>query len=326
MSVTSPAESSHSSSRPQATVSPAYRSLPAIPFLQPSCQGGAKYKFLVTASHATLGVTQAGVVVETLAPPTMGKVNISPASGEAMRTLFTINANGFHDEDIPLVYTFSYRHAGSSKLSMLRRITSSLPVLETRLPATTAGIQVVVDVCDALQACTQAESSIIDVSLVKLEVEDIRSLGLEVGALATNQECVASLSLLGRTLETVKADADTGAKFSRPLCSLHSEILAQCATSTLARMDCTELGAASRLVDFMVNSECRLASKALEEGMRLSQELASTTTRLSCTVSVLHVSLVARCSLGETVEAAALSAQRLGYSFARVEEVSVTYT
>ena len=237
------------------------------------------YKFLVTASHATLGVTQAAVVLETLSPPSQGSVTVSPMSGEAMRDLFTLSAAGFHDSDVPLVYTFSFRHLGRSEVVLLQRLTSSLPEVEVRLPYSSSGIEILVEVCDALDACTEAVSEVVDVSVMLLDLEDIKILGQEVAALATNQECVEALSLLRRTLDSVKAEANTAARFQGPLCTLHSSILAQCSAATIERMDCTELGTAGRVVDFMVKTECRLTPVALEEGQRLSRQLQNTTTR-----------------------------------------------
>ena len=184
----------------------------------PGLQGGATYKFLVTASHATLGVTEAAVVVETFAPPSLGSILVSPTSGEAMRTVFTVTATDFHDEDTPLVYSFSYRHLGSPNLHPLKRVTSSLPVIRVRLPGSPEGlaagpVQVVVRVCDALEACTEAVSETLEVAMVKLEVGDIRTLGQEVAMMATNKECVEALSLVSRTLQTARGDRDTAARY-----------------------------------------------------------------------------------------------------------------
>ena len=257
-------------------------------------EGGAQYKFLVTASHSTLGVTEAEVVVETLAPPSAGTLTVSPTKGEAMRTNFKVAAAGFHDEDTPLVYTFSYRHMGSPDVHPLRRIISSVPELEVKLPGSPDGlqagpVQLVVTVCDALDACTEVNSDTIEVTMVKLEVGDIRSLGSEVATMATNNECVEGLSLLVRTLQTVRGDAETSARFRDPLCSLHSDILAQCSSSTSERMDCTELETAGRVVDFMLNTDCTLSRDALTEAMRLSDKLQNTTTRFKISLTWFSV-------------------------------------
>ena len=201
-----------------------------------------------------------------------------------MRTNFKVAATGFHDEDTPLVYTFSYRHMGSSDVHPLRRIISSVPEFEVKLPGSPKGlqagpVQLVVTVCDALDACTEVNSDTIEVTMVKLEVGDIRTLGSEVATMATNNECVEGLSLLVRTLQTAQGDKDTSARFKDPLCSLHSDILAQCSSSTSERMDCTELETAARVVDFMISTDCTLSRDALTEGMRLSDKLQNTTTR-----------------------------------------------
>ena len=41
-------------------------------------------------------------------PPTLGTLSITPASGNALTTVFTISAPGFTDTDAPLFYRFFY--------------------------------------------------------------------------------------------------------------------------------------------------------------------------------------------------------------------------
>ena len=48
--------------------------IPAASSSFPGLEGGAKYKFVVTASHPSLGVTEATVEVETHSPPRPGKI------------------------------------------------------------------------------------------------------------------------------------------------------------------------------------------------------------------------------------------------------------
>ena len=74
---------------------------------------GAKYKFLVTASHPSLGSSEASVIIETLSPPSKGKILVTPEKGQGVKTKFTIEASDFYDEDVPLTYKFGYKKNGN---------------------------------------------------------------------------------------------------------------------------------------------------------------------------------------------------------------------
>ena len=132
-------------------------------------EGGASYKFLVSAEHPTLGSSEASVVVETLSPPQPGSVEVSPASGKGVKTFFTIEAVDFQDEDTPLSYKFGFRESQEEKISWFKKISSSLPTIESYLPASRKGLIIVVEVCDAFEACLTTESS----SAISVTAEDL---------------------------------------------------------------------------------------------------------------------------------------------------------
>ena len=135
----------------------------------PGLAGGASYKFLVSASHPSLGYSEASVVVETLSPPQPGQLEVSPATGQGVRTVFTIEAVDFQDEDTPLSYKFGFRERQEEKISWFKKISSSLPTIESYLPASKNGLIIVVEVCDAFEACLTTESS----SAISVTAEDL---------------------------------------------------------------------------------------------------------------------------------------------------------
>ena len=135
----------------------------------PGLEGGASYKFLVSASHPTLGFSEASVVVETLSPPQPGSVEVSPATGQGVKTVFTIEAVDFQDEDTPLTYKFGFRESQEKKISWFKKISSSLPTTETYLPASSRGLIIVLEVCDAFDACLTKEST----TAVTVTAEDL---------------------------------------------------------------------------------------------------------------------------------------------------------
>ena len=89
----------------------------------------------MSASHPTLGYSEASVIVETLSPPSPGNIVVSPASGKGVKTVFNIEAIDFNDEDIPLSYQFGYKKAKAKKIHWFKKISSSLPSFDTKLPA-----------------------------------------------------------------------------------------------------------------------------------------------------------------------------------------------
>ena len=269
----------------------------------PGLRGGARYKFLVTASHPLLGGTEASVEVSVLSPPSPGTLTLSPQSGTAVQTVFTLTAADWQDEDVPLTFTFGYRQADGREISWLgNAAVSGLPRLEAVLPASRAGLVGVVRVCDSTGSCSTAEAdTVTEVQQQPLTTAQIMALGARVAELATDQECGAALSLLGRVLDTVAAQPDQARQYQAPLCSLHSDLLAQCCTDLSARLDCTELGAGRELLAHLVTTQCSPRLDTVERGTELAAALANQTR-----VCALQSSQLA---------GAALTTTRLGYSF-----------
>ena len=99
---------------------------------------------------------------------------VSPASGQGVRTVFTIEAVDFQDADTPLTYRFGLRDSKEEKVSWFKRISSSLPSVQTFLPASKNGLIIVVEVCDAFEACVTTETkSAVTVKAEQLTEEEI---------------------------------------------------------------------------------------------------------------------------------------------------------
>ena len=164
----------------------------------PGLKAGARYKFIVSASHPSLGRSEANVIIETLSPPAAGKVVFTPESGEGVKTLFTIEAVDFHDDDTPLTYKFGYRNSQSEKIVWFKKVSSSLPSIETLLPASgDQGLVLWVEVCDADETCVTVQSdSSVRVSAGDLSEDDVLMLGEEAARRAGDQECSEAMSLL----------------------------------------------------------------------------------------------------------------------------------
>ena len=88
--------------------------------------------------------------------------------------MFSIEASEFQDEDVPLFYSFGYRHKDSEKVRWFKKISSSIPTVKSLLPTSKKGIIIVIEVCDAFDTCITAESTKpTQVSFEKLTTLDI---------------------------------------------------------------------------------------------------------------------------------------------------------
>ena len=91
-----------------------------------------------------------------------------------VKTVFSIEASEFQDEDVPLSYTFGYRHDNTERIRWIKKISSTIPVVNSLLPSSKDGIVLVVEVCDAFETCTVAESpEPVEVKFEELTTKDI---------------------------------------------------------------------------------------------------------------------------------------------------------
>ena len=92
-----------------------------------------------------------------------------------MKNRFQIKAVDFQDEDLPLFYSFGYRHQNEDYVRWFKKLSSSLPEVSTHLPASQEGIVPVIEVCDSFEACVVAEGKeILEVEFQALSREDIQ--------------------------------------------------------------------------------------------------------------------------------------------------------
>ena len=99
---------------------------------------------------------------------------VNPETGIAMKTMFNIEASDFQDEDVPLSYSFGYRHLNSENVRWFKKISSSVPTVRSLLPSSKQGILMVLDVCDSFDTCTKVESqNSMTVKFEELSIEDI---------------------------------------------------------------------------------------------------------------------------------------------------------
>ena len=99
---------------------------------------------------------------------------MNPETGVGVKTMFSIEASEFQDEDVPLSYTFGYRHGNAEKTRWFKKISSTIPAVNSLLPSSKEGIVIVVEVCDAFETCTVAETpEPIEVKFEELTTKDI---------------------------------------------------------------------------------------------------------------------------------------------------------
>jgi hypothetical protein len=117
---------------------------------------GTSYRFRLEASDGRgTGAAEVDVTVNT--PPSSGSVSISPSSGMAISTEFTITASSWVDDDIPLTYAFSTQPAGSTTRAGLSAA-STAPAVSAVLPA--GSLTVFATVTDAYEASADSTTTV----------------------------------------------------------------------------------------------------------------------------------------------------------------------
>jgi len=74
-------------------------------------RAGVKYVFTLAASDTFGRVSSTSVVLEINNPPVSGWVGVLPESGTSLITVFSLQADGWMDEDLPLEYVFRQYHS-----------------------------------------------------------------------------------------------------------------------------------------------------------------------------------------------------------------------
>eukprot|EP00854_Cymbomonas_tetramitiformis_P003598 gene3598-4527_t len=97
---------------------------------------GGRYLFRLDAERQGDATGSASMEVVVNSPPRTGRLEVSPAEGAALQTIFTLNASGWVDEDLPLAAAFSYRVIGGNSSVERVSLSSVSPqlVVEMTLP------------------------------------------------------------------------------------------------------------------------------------------------------------------------------------------------
>ena len=260
----------------------------------PGLQPGARYKFIVSASHPTLGYSEASVVIETLSPPAAGSISVTPATGDGVKTLFTIEAVNFHDEDVPLQYNFGYKDSKDRKVTWIKKISSSLPSIETVLPATESGLTLVVKVCDAFETCTtvETEENQVKVKAADLSDDDILAIGGDVAKKASDQECPEALTLMTQAVKTISLNKNQEATYKTVLCGLYSDVLQQCVDQVSSNLQCSGVETGQEIIEFFIHSPCDLDFTTVESSAQFAGSLADKSKECATTSSDIKTSAV----------------------------------
>ena len=122
---------------------------------------GYAYRFRLDALDAN-GAAAAFLTLRRNAPPSGGAVAVSPASGTALSTVFTVTAAGWVDDNAPLAYRFTARVVGTSAAEPAQQLQDFSPLasyegtLPGGLDAEGGAVVVAVQVRDALGATSAA--------------------------------------------------------------------------------------------------------------------------------------------------------------------------
>ncbi|CAH0690159.1 unnamed protein product [Spodoptera exigua] len=124
------------------------------------------------------GEVFAGVVFELNERPDTGYVLVTPEMGTAMETVFRLSTHRVPDVNKPLKYTF-YCDLNNNDTLLLGTYLEHNAV-ETLLPYIEGGINVWVEVCDSLGACTPGSTTLVPVApgearTIDALIEDVRA-------------------------------------------------------------------------------------------------------------------------------------------------------
>ena len=122
---------------------------------------GYAYRFRLDASDAN-GAAAAFLTLRRNAPPAGGSLAVSPQTGTALSTVFTVTAAGWADDDAPLAYRFTARVVGAPAAEREQQLQDFSPLASYRgtlpggLDAEGGAVVVAVRVRDALGATSAA--------------------------------------------------------------------------------------------------------------------------------------------------------------------------
>ncbi|XP_076336078.1 uncharacterized protein LOC143239121 [Tachypleus tridentatus] len=163
--------------------------------------GGAFYKFRLFAEPLN-GEERgyADIIVETNRPPFTGDLEVTPPTGIAFQTPFTLDASkGWRDEpqDYPLKYTFSYELANKDPTTPIKVVTGAPPIVKNvYLPGDslqTTNVTVAVEVCGGVSCSINRQT--IPVSPSASPVEDVETLMTRAALLLNEGDTIEALAI-----------------------------------------------------------------------------------------------------------------------------------
>ncbi len=125
-----------------------------------------RYAFTCAVQDPAGNSGNATVKLEVNRAPRLGSFAVSPASGVADDTSFTLSAIGWNDDDLPLQYRFSYEDPSVGTYFPIGERSASGTVMVTSLPdmisksAKSATIQLRLEVFDALNATAESYAQV----------------------------------------------------------------------------------------------------------------------------------------------------------------------
>ena len=178
---------------------------------------GRTYSFTLTA-HPTADATVTASTQMTLicnSFPTGGYVQVTPSSGYALSTVFTMTSSGWVDDpvDYPLSYDFFYARAASNLipplsikgLSVVSYATSQLP---EGLASQNKSITIISRACDSFLACVNATTTV--VVQVNKSTNAFKLLGsaLQTSLSSGNVDATfTAINLVSSTISTINCTA-----------------------------------------------------------------------------------------------------------------------
>jgi hypothetical protein len=181
------------------------------------------------------------VAITTNSPPFGGVLEVSPAVGVMLETMFSMLSLGWVDEDLPLSYQFGYLTSSSSSTNDMTVFRSKLQLsyTSTLLPPGPAGVNeinsnltCVVFVFDSLDSFGQSSSGVM-VEEVKMSVDDLSDFllsGINGSSLSSNSDDLKNiLSSTSAVLNRVNCSgAPACGSLNREDCSLLEGTCGEC--------------------------------------------------------------------------------------------------
>lgn len=212
-------------------------------------QGGSTYSFALTATDGS-GSSTAAFTVAVNAPPSGGKMAVTPASGTAMSTVFTVGVSGWTGAAQPLLYQLSYVPPDSPGAApVVLSPFSPAPTMRVQLPGGASAVQLLLSVQDARGAVAQsAASAFVTVAWPSLPTPD-QAVAFAAGATAAATSALETGDVAGaiNAARTAAASFNAAASGAAPDADSNAAAAtpAAVAARTQARVDLINLMAAA---------------------------------------------------------------------------------